>query len=74
MAPITGFSISIVPPHFAHFVRALGRVPSLDSSNLYRAEQDGQTMIIEAPLKAPRVTKHNTDPPPFVLRCNGLRN
>src|SRR5687767_10710068 len=43
---IRGFSMSIEPPHFAQRVFALGRSPSLLSSNLYFAWQAGQTMII----------------------------
>jgi len=34
MLPTCGFSISIVPPHFPHFVFARGRPPSFVSSNL----------------------------------------
>jgi hypothetical protein len=52
-APISGFSISIAPPHFEHFVRALGRSPSLDSSNLNLDWQLGQTTIIATHLRAP---------------------
>src|SRR5262249_374714 len=37
MAPSAGVSISMVPPHLPHFVFALGRSPSFDSSNLYLA-------------------------------------
>jgi hypothetical protein len=33
IAPWSGFSISIVPPHFAHRVLAFARSPSFDSSN-----------------------------------------
>jgi hypothetical protein len=51
-APRAGFSMSMAPPHLAHLVRALGRVPSFVSSNLYRAEQDGQTMIMLSPRLA----------------------
>src|SRR5262245_7973958 len=53
-APISGFSISIAPPHFEHFVRALGRSPSLDSSNLNLDWQLGQTTIIAIHLRAAR--------------------
>src|SRR5712691_2795274 len=53
IAARSGFSISIVAPHFAHRVLALGRSPSLDSSNLYRAWQAGQTMIIRPLLSSP---------------------
>jgi hypothetical protein len=52
-APISGFSISIAPPHFEHFVRALGRSPSLDSSNLNLDWQLGQTTISATHLRAP---------------------
>ena len=34
MAASMGFSMSMAPPHFAHLVRARGRLPSLLSSNL----------------------------------------
>ena len=47
MAASSGFSISIVPPHFAHRVLARGRSPSFSSSNLYLAWQLGQTMIMQ---------------------------
>src|SRR3989442_1430053 len=53
IAARSGFSISIVAPHFAHRVLALGRSPSLDSSNLYRAWQAGLTMIIRPLLSSP---------------------
>src|SRR2546426_8922934 len=59
MAARSGFSISIVAPHFAHRVLALGRSPSLDSSNLYRAWQAGQTMIIRPLLSSPTTPEHN---------------
>jgi len=34
IAASSGFSMSMAPPHFAHFVRARGLLPSLLSSNL----------------------------------------
>ena len=61
--PISGFSISIAPPHFEHFVRALGRSPSLDSSNLNLDWQLGQTTIIATHLRAPRGATLSGRPP-----------
>jgi hypothetical protein len=52
--PSRGFSISMAPPHFEHLVRALGRSPSLDSSNLNLDWQLGQTTIIDRYLHSPR--------------------
>jgi hypothetical protein len=46
IAPRRGFSISMVPPHLAQRVFTLGRSPSFDSSNLYRAWHLGQTIIM----------------------------
>src|SRR5437773_5814720 len=60
IAARSGFSISIVAPHFAHRVLALGRSPSLDSSNLYRAWQAGQTMIIRPLLSSPTRSEEHT--------------
>jgi hypothetical protein len=51
---MSGFSISIAPPHFEHFVRAFGRSPSLDSSNLNLDWQLGQTTIIGTHLLSAR--------------------
>ena len=53
-APISGFSISIVPPHFAQRVFTFGRSPSLASSKRYRDWQAGQTTIIAALLRPAR--------------------
>ena len=53
-APRSGFSMSIAPPHFEHLVRALGRSPSLDSSNLNLDWQLGQTTIMNGHLHSPR--------------------
>jgi hypothetical protein len=52
--PSSGFSMSIAPPHFEHFVRAFGRSPSFDSSNLNLDWQLGQTTIIERHLHSAR--------------------
>jgi hypothetical protein len=52
--PMSGFSISIVPPHFAQRVFALARSPSLASSKRYRDWQAGQTTIIAALLRPAR--------------------
>jgi hypothetical protein len=51
--PRSGFSISIVPPHFEQRVFTLGRLPSFDSSNLYLDWQLGQAMIIATLLYSP---------------------
>jgi hypothetical protein len=51
--PITGFSISIVPPHFEQRVFTFGRGPSFDSSNLNLDWQLGQTTIIATLLRSP---------------------
>ena len=51
--PSSGFSISIVPPHFEQRVFTLGRSPSFDSSNLYLDWQLGQTTIIATLLRSP---------------------
>ncbi len=51
--PSSGFSISIVPPHFEQRVFTLGRSPSFDSSNLYLDWQLGQTTIIATLLHSP---------------------
>ena len=53
-APSSGFSMSIAPPHFEHLVRALGRSPSFDSSNLNLDWQLGQTTIMNGSLHSPR--------------------
>jgi hypothetical protein len=66
--------MSIAPPHFEHLVRAFGRSPSLDSSNLNLDWQLGQTTIIDDHLHSPRratagawlrtdATEDNTNPP-----------
>ena len=52
--PSSGFSISIVPPHFEQRVFTFGRSPSFDSSNLYLDWQLGQTTIIATLLRSPR--------------------
>ena len=74
-APSSGFSMSIAPPHFEHLVRAFGRSPSFDSSNLNLDWQLGQTTIIGGHLHSPRRatagastletdgTEDNTNPP-----------
>jgi hypothetical protein len=51
--PTSGFSISIVPPHFEQRVLTFGRSPSFDSSNLYLDRQAGQATIIATLLRSP---------------------
>jgi hypothetical protein len=51
--PRSGFSISIVPPHFEQRVFTFGRSPSFDSSNLYLDRQAGQATIIATLLRSP---------------------
>jgi hypothetical protein len=64
IAPRRGFSISMVPPHLAQRVFTLGRSPSFDSSNLYRAWHLGQTINIAVVLL--------TEPPHATAASKGL--
>ena len=71
IAASSGFSISMVPPHFAHLVRARGRSPSLPSSNLYFAWQLGQTMIMSGPIIQPAARATWRRGPPARMKGEG---